>query len=133
MSKRDKGFEVLTIVSQKCDRKMRQTQKYSKACQLLTFPHVTQDELYAELNRLGWFWDSNKKGWYRDDTPAKEATKLIRLRVWAASDKVRQSAEVFIETAEDNGLRFVEKSEPYPCRPPNQKESRIYLTFQDVE
>jgi hypothetical protein len=33
---------------------MKQTQKYSQACQILTFPHAIQDELYGELNRLGW-------------------------------------------------------------------------------
>jgi hypothetical protein len=112
---------------------MKQTQKYSKACQRLTFPHDTQDQLYAELNRLGWFWNSKKKDWYRDDTHAREATNLVKVRVWASASKVRQAAELFIETAEDNGLRFVEKSEPYPCRPPNQNESRIYLTFADIE
>jgi hypothetical protein len=112
---------------------MKKTQKYSKACQLLTFPHSTQDELYAELNRLGWYWQPSKKEWERDDTPAKEATKLIRLRVWASAEKVEDTADLFIENAEGMGLKLLEKSKSYPCRPPNQKESRIYLTFKDCD
>ncbi|MBG1267766.1 hypothetical protein [Nostoc sp. WHI] len=111
---------------------MKRTKKYSEACEILTFPHRTQDEIYSELNRLGWFWDSKKREWLRDDTPAKEATQLIRIRVWAATDKVDQAADLFIETAVDNGLRLIEKSSPYVCRPPNQKDSRVYLTFEDV-
>lgn len=112
---------------------MKKTQKYSKACQLLTFPHDNQDQLYAELNQLGWYWQPNKKQWERDNTPAKEATKLIRVRVWAAKEKVQDAAELFVENAESMGLRLLEKSNPYPCRPPNQLESRIYLTFEDCD
>ncbi len=111
---------------------MKRTQKYSKACERLVIPHSTQEQLYQELNRLGWYWDSNRKEWLRDDTPAKEATKLIRVRVWAATDKVEQAAELFLESALDIELRLIEKSAPYVCRPPNQKESRIYLTFEDI-
>ncbi|WP_086757976.1 hypothetical protein [Nostoc sp. 106C] len=112
---------------------MKRTQKYSKALNLLAFPHQTQDQLYSELNRLGWYWEPQRKEWVRDDTPAKEATKLIRVRVWTASDKVEDAADLFVETAEEKGLRLLEKSAPYPCRPPNQKDSRVYLTFEDIE
>lgn len=111
---------------------MKRTQKYSQACQILTFPHKTQEELYSELNRLGWYWHSQKKEWMRDDTPAKQATNLIRVRVWTGTTKVEQAAELFVENAEDNGLRLIEKSTPYACRPPNQNDSRIYLTFEDI-
>ncbi len=112
---------------------MKQTQKYSQACQLLTFPHASQDELYKELNRLGWWWQAKNKKWERDDSPAQEASKLIKIRIWASAKKVEQAAELFVENAEDIGLRILEKSEAYPCRPPNQNEARIYLTFQELE
>ncbi|MCF2149792.1 hypothetical protein IQ276_025870 [Desmonostoc muscorum LEGE 12446] len=42
-------------------------------------------------------------------------------------------AELFIENVEGTGLKLLEKSNPYPYRPPNQLESRIYLTFEDLE
>lgn len=62
---------------------MKQTQKYKQATQILTYPHTTQDELYRELNRLGWYWNANNKKWERDETPAREASKLIKIRVLA--------------------------------------------------
>ncbi|MEH2310734.1 MAG: hypothetical protein V7K35_04735 [Nostoc sp.] len=111
---------------------MKQTQKYSGACRILTFPHQTQDELYAELNRLGWYWTPAKQQWERDETLAQPASKLIKVRVWAAKESVENTAELFLENAEINGLRLIEKSPPYPCRPPKQLESRIYLTFEDI-
>ncbi len=112
---------------------MKQTQKYSSACQILIYPHINQDELYAELNRLGWFWNSKIKKWERDDRPALEESKLIKIRILASAQKVVQAAELFIESAEDMGLKLLEKSEPYPCRPPNQNDARIYLSFQELE
>ena len=111
---------------------MKKTAKYSKACCILTFPHSSQEQLYSELNRLGWYWQPDNKEWERDDTPANSATKLIKIRVWAAKEIVENAAELFSENAESNGLRLIEKSPPYPCRPPKQLESRIYLTFEDI-
>ena len=112
---------------------MKQTAKYSGAKARLTFPHQDQEELYAELNRLGWYWNSKIKQWERDDTPARSATNLVKIRVWAASDKVKQAADLFTEASLEMGLRLVERSEPYQCRPPQQNESRIYLTFEDEQ
>ena len=112
---------------------MKQTQKYTSATQILTYPHTKQDELYEELNRLGWWWNSGKKKWERDDTPAKEASGLIRIRVMAETDKVSEVAQHLIESCSDMGLRLVEESKPYPCRPPLQNESRVYLSFQELE
>jgi hypothetical protein len=112
---------------------MKRTQKYSQACQILTFPHINQDELYEELNRLGWYWQPKNKKWERDDTPAREATDLIRVRVMAVSAKIDEVAQHFAEASSNIGLRLVEQSQAYPCRPPNQNESRIYLTFEDLQ
>lgn len=111
---------------------MRRTQKYSKACEILSISHSSQDELYSELNRLGWYWNSKNKQWERDDRIAVES-KLIKVRVWANSEIVEELADLFIEQSSEIGIRFLEKSKPYPCRPPNQNESRIYLTFEDSE
>jgi hypothetical protein len=114
-------------------RKMKKTQKYSKACEKLTFPHSTQDELYAELNRLGWYWQASQKEWVRDDRIPNEATKLVKVRVWADSKKVADAAALIIESVESNGLRLLQKSPPYSCRPPQQLEGRIYLEFEEVK
>lgn len=107
---------------------MKQTQKYSGALRILTFPHSTQDELYAELNRLGWFWQSKSKEWRRSE---QATTTLVKVRVMGATTQVSELAQHFVEAAGDIGLRLLEQSAPYPCRPPNNNESRIYLSFEN--
>jgi hypothetical protein len=111
---------------------MKKTQKYSQACAILTYPHSTQEQLYSELNRLGWYWIADQKKWERDEREANPTTNLIKIRVWAASDKVNNVAQHFVEAATDMGLRLVDQSQSYPCRPPNQNEARIYLTFEET-
>lgn len=110
---------------------MRQTQKYTKACELATLPHQDQDSLYKQLNDLGFFWNSRLQQWERDDRLADPPSDLIKIRVWAASDKVEQAADILIESARAYGLKLQERSQVYACRPPKQADSRIYLTFTD--
>lgn len=110
---------------------MRQTKKYASACEILTFPHVTQEQLYQELNRLGWFWDSKKQQWIRDDRIAEAPSKLIKIRLWANKDKVEQIADVLQEALAPYGLKVIEKSELCLCRPPQQNDARIYFTLED--
>lgn len=112
---------------------MKQTKKYTKACEIATLTHETQESLYQQLNELGFFWDSKLQQWERDDRIADPPTDLIRVRVWANTDKVEQAAQCLIESAQEYGLKFQEKTEPHKCRPPKQNESRIYLTFTDKE
>lgn len=110
---------------------MKQTKKYTKACEIATLTHQNQESLYKQLNDLGFWWDSKLQKWARDDRLADTPTNLIRVRVWAATSKVEQAAAVFIEACSEYDLKLQEKSEPYQCRPPKQGESRIYLTFTD--
>ena len=110
---------------------MKQTKKYSKACEIATLNHETQESLYKQLNQLGFFWDSKFQEWERDNRLADPPSDLIRVRVWAATDKVEQAASILIESAQQYGLKLQEKTEPYQCRPPKQKDSRIYLTFTE--
>ena len=109
---------------------MKRTKKYLGATAILTFPHSTQNELYQELNRLGWFWNSKINQWERDDRQPT-SNSLIKVRVWAKKELVEIVAQHLIESSEEIGIYLVEISTPYPCRPPHQLESRIYLTFQD--
>ena len=112
---------------------MKQTKKYSKACEIATLNHESQESLYKQLNELGFFWDSKLQKWERDDRIADPPSDLIRVRVWAATDKVEQAAHCFIESAQEYGLKLQEQSGVYQNRPPKQNESRIYLTFIDNE
>lgn len=111
---------------------MKQTKKYSKACEIATLSHENQESLYKQLNELGFFWNSKIQQWQRDDRLADPPSNLIRIRVWATGDKVEQAADILIESARAYGLELQEKSEPYPCRPPKQKDSRIYLVFSEL-
>ncbi|WP_009631038.1 hypothetical protein [Synechocystis sp. PCC 7509] len=112
---------------------MKQTKKYTKACEIATLNHETQESLYKQLNGLGFFWDCKSQKWERDDRIADPPTDLVRVRVWAATDKVEQAAQCLIESAQAYGLKLQEESEPYQNRPPKQNESRIYLTFTGKE
>lgn len=112
---------------------MRQTRKYCSACEIAILNHATQEDLYTELNRLGFFWDSKKQVWERNDQLAEPPSKLIKVRVWAATDQVERVAEAMIEAMMNYELKFLEGSAPFVCRPPKQNESRIYLLFSDGE
>lgn len=108
---------------------MKQTRKYTGACKILTIPHATQDQLYQELNRLGWFWDSKAQEWKRDDRVSDPPSKLIRIRVWAATERVEEISLIISEAVAPYGLLLQERSDAYVCRPPQNNDSRIYLTF----
>ncbi len=60
---------------------------------------------------------------------ADPPTELIRLRVWADARFVEQVADECVFAVAAKGLRLVEKSDPYNCRPPKQLEARVYLSF----
>lgn len=109
---------------------MKQTKKYVSAIAILTYPHSSQDELYQELNRLGWFWDSKKQKWERNNSLKNdEETNLIRIRVWSGNSRIDHIVPLIIEAVSEIGLRLEEQSVPYVCRPPRGNESRVYLTF----
>jgi hypothetical protein len=106
---------------------MRRTQKYSKAIELLTFPHNTQEELYLELNRLDFYWNSKTQQWVRDDRLAEPPMLGVKIRIWASEEDIEYHSDLIIQILAENGYILVDKSKPYPCRPPKQNESRIYL------
>jgi hypothetical protein len=110
---------------------MRLTKKYIKATDLLTFPHKNQEQLYDELNRLGYYWDALGKKWVRDERLADPPKQTIDIRVWADQDFTEEHADVIVQLFSQNGYKLLNKSKSYPCRPPKQKESRIYLSFTD--
>jgi hypothetical protein len=91
------------------------------------FPH--QEQLYSTLNKCGFYWNSDLKIWEELNQDADPPTELIRVRVWTDARFVEQAAVDLISSLDAQGLRLVEKSLPFPCRPPKQLESRIYLTF----
>ncbi len=111
----------------------KMTRKYSTAlnqAQILGITEVeNQERLYRLLNEQNYYWDSATQTWQQLLINADPPTDLIRVRVWAEDSKVRGAAYQLRVAMEDQGYRFLEQSEPYPCRPPKQLESRIYMTF----
>ena len=90
----------------------------------------SQQALYQALNTAGFYWNSKAKGW--DDhrnTPINPPTSVIRIRVWADGQIVGQIASSIAEFLKTHGLQMLNQTEAFPCRPPSQKESRIYLEF----
>lgn len=91
-------------------------------------PSDNQEELYQALQKKGYFWDSSAKEWeYHAPEAAQEPTPLVHIRVWADAEVVEAAADEVVEQLRQ--FRLVERSRPYPCRPPKQFESRVYLKF----
>lgn len=111
---------------------MKQTQKYRTACEIATLDHHTHDELYCKLNELGFFWNSSSQTWERNEQLADPPSEVLRIRAWAETSQVETLAEIIAESLEQYGLKLIEKSPPYICRPPKQNDSRIYLTFVET-
>ncbi|MFG6097349.1 hypothetical protein SPB21_18940 [Leptothoe sp. ISB3NOV94-8A] len=112
----------------------RRTQKYLKALETAQGLNISQTEdqstLYVALNEKNFFWDSGDQRWVPGMEP-NPASDLIRIRVWAAAETVKDAAQLIVRRLTRDGLELIEQSDPYPCRPPKQLESRIYLTFRE--
>ena len=112
----------------------RMTVKYKRARSTAVQNEIVpdnydRDELYQRLNQAGWWWDSKAKEWVQfTDEPANEPTPLIMVRVWASQENIAQAVGA-VNSAFANGYAIIQESDPYPCRPPKQRESRVYLQF----
>lgn len=113
----------------------KMTAKYSSALDIVRFKGLkiaqngNQEELYQALQKVGFFWDSNIKRWEEHDIEqAEEPTKLLMVRVWADAEIVEDMADDLVRISK-KWFELVEKSPVYPCRPPKQREGRVYLKF----
>jgi hypothetical protein len=88
-----------------------------------------QEALYRRLQEIGFFWDSQSKKWEEYDvTEADEPSPLIMVRVWADEEIIQEAADDIVSKSKKI-WQLIERSEPYRCRPPKQREARIYLRF----
>lgn len=112
----------------------KQTQKYRTACELAERLSIEErdnsERLYRLLNEARYYWDTGSQTWLENTIDADPPTELVRVRVWAEDSKVRGAAYQVRIAMEEQGYIFLQQSEPYPCRPPKQLESRIYLDFK---
>ncbi|MCB0190595.1 MAG: hypothetical protein KDJ65_01480 [Anaerolineae bacterium] len=116
----------------------RMTAKYSQA--LNTYQHTQkelarlddQETLYTYLQEEGYFWDSSAKQWeYFEPEEADDPTPLVMIRVWADGEIIEEAAGDLINLIKRSKLpwELIEKSNVYGCRPPKQREGRVYLKF----
>lgn len=112
----------------------KQTRKYRSACELADQLAIAlcenQETLYRQLNERGHYWDASTQAWQHLAEDADPPTELIRVRVWAEASKVDGAAYQIRLGLEEQGYQFLEQSKSFPCRPPKQLESRIYLSFK---
>ena len=112
----------------------KQTAKYVAACSTLRKIKQStagdQEAAYKRLQDAGFMWNSKSQIWMSlGNEPADKPTKLIYCRVWAAADVVAEVADLVEDAMKARAVMLIERSNPYPCRPPKQLESRIYLKF----
>ena len=112
----------------------RQTRKYVSAMRIAETLGIesrdSQENLYDDLNSRGYFWESDQGEWQRTTEPPDPVTEVLRIRVWADAVKVEAMADQVVAALVASGNEILDISKPYPCRPPKQLESRIYLTFR---
>jgi hypothetical protein len=91
-----------------------------------------QDDLYRALEAVGYQWNPDAGLWIKLlDQPAEPPSDLIRIRIWAEARYVEGLADVIANALKPAiDAELIERSAPYPCRPPKQKESRVYLTLR---
>ncbi|MCB0207700.1 MAG: hypothetical protein KDJ52_00130 [Anaerolineae bacterium] len=112
----------------------KMTAKYRTALETAlkaSLPVKTDDQetLYALLQENGYFWDSRTKSWdHFEPEEADDPTPLIYVRVWADEEIIHEAADDIVRTNKKH-WQLVERSDPYRCRPPKQREARIYLRF----
>ena len=114
----------------------KMTKKFSEAMHTLVLmgkpqPYNEPGEVaYKILIDAGYQWDGKKQKWIKlASVPGDPASPIIRIRVWAEAYKVEGVASQVCAAMTGKGYRLLEQSIAYPCRPPKQAESRIYLSF----
>jgi hypothetical protein len=55
---------------------------------------------------------------------------VVHVRVKADQMVAEAVATAIGENLEAQGYEVIEQTQPYPCRPPNETESMIYLTIR---
>lgn len=114
------------------------TAKYSAALAVARRERITQindqEQLYSQLRELGYFWNSDRKEWeYHAIEDADDPTPLIMIRVWANAEIVEDVADDVIRRVPKNWGQPLKKNGPYPCRPPKQREARMYIEFMPTK
>jgi hypothetical protein len=112
---------------------MKQTRKFASAEKLynklsLTQKYRSQDALYEILGEQGYYWERKAQRW-QDGGESHPPSTVISISVSTGYDRLSEVAEILTEALEGYDLELIEQSRAYPCRPPKQNDSKMYLTF----
>jgi hypothetical protein len=111
----------------------RITLKYELAKRILPKINLDRDDLYLELNKLGYFWDTKIKQWVKTDSEKINTLENVRIRVWSKSEDIGKHTNNIIEALKIKGFTLLSESQEYVCRPPDHNQSRKYLEFSHSE
>ncbi|MFA5836206.1 MAG: hypothetical protein WC837_04535 [Bellilinea sp.] len=53
---------------------------------------------------------------------------LVKIRLIAGHGRAEDIADKLVSTLEDAGYEVIELTSPYPCRPPEDDKSRVYIS-----
>ncbi|HBA90891.1 MAG TPA: hypothetical protein DCZ08_03655 [Anaerolineaceae bacterium] len=53
---------------------------------------------------------------------------LVKVRLIAGQSKIETIADQMVDVLESAGYEVIELTSPYPCRPPEDDKSRIYIS-----
>lgn len=59
---------------------------------------------------------------------AGTAKKIVKVRLIAPDEEAQDLAAMIAEALEKEGYEMIEWTTSYPCRPPDEDKSRVYLT-----
>ena len=112
------------------------TDKYRRALmvaekeQMANANMLNQEDLYLACNMRGYFWGAKEGIWAKSDAEkAEPPSNDIRIRIWTDAEIVEDIAGDVEAALARYGLRLLERSRVYPCRPPKQLDGRVYLAF----
>lgn len=55
--------------------------------------------------------------------------KVVRLRLMGCDERLEALADELVGVVEAAGYECIEQTRPYPCRPPDEGISKLFLTF----
>lgn len=112
----------------------KMTAKYSTALSVARCENIPasndQEQLYSRLQGIGWWWNSDRKEWeHHEPREADDPTPLIMIRVWADAEIIEDVADDVARRVPKSWGKPIKRNGPYPCRPPKEREARMYLEF----
>ena len=53
---------------------------------------------------------------------------LVKIRLIAGHGRAEDLADTLVNVLEEEGYEVIEQTTPYPCRPPENDKSRVYIS-----